>query len=315
MRASIVIVTRNRAPHLAATLESLGVVVMPADLDCELLVIDNGSEDETAAVVGSFKKMGLRVRHVLEGRRGKSAGMNRAFREVKGDFILSADDDVRFPKNWIDGMLEPLAAGRADAVAGGVVLAAELQRPWMSATHRAWLAETCWLERGAPQFYVGANMAIARQVLNKVPQYDEALGPGALGYGDDVLFSSQLRHAGYRIADALDLCVIHHPESKRLAKKSWLDAAWARGLSRAHVGHHWDHWPCRGGRLKPARTAAALAWWRLRYPRKTNDEGCDEAELRLVFEHAVAVGHLSESNHARHYEKNGLKRREVLSGR
>lgn len=307
MRASIVIVTRNRARHLAATLESLSRVNMPAELECELLVVDNGSEDDTAAVVRAFQRKSLTARHILEERRGKSAGMNRAFREACGDFILSADDDVRFPENWIDGMLEPLAVGRSDAVAGGVVLASCLNRPWMSSMHRAWLAETCWLERGEPKFYVGANMAIARHVLDKVPKYDESLGPGALGYGDDVLFSSQLRHAGYRIADALDVCVIHHPESERLTKSSWLDAAWSRGLSRAHVGHHWEHWPCRGGRLKSARTAAALAWWRLRNPQKADEEGCDEAELRLVFEHATAVGHLGESTHTRRYEKHGLK--------
>ena len=313
MRASIVIVTRNRARHLAATLESLGGVGMPVDLDCELLVIDNGSEDETAAVVGSFQSKSLVVRHVFEERRGKSAGMNRAFAEAKSDFILSADDDVRFPENWIGGMLKPLAAGQADAVAGGVVLADELRRPWMTPMHRAWLADTCWLERGAPKSSVGANMAIARHVLDKVPQYDEALGPGALGYGDDVLFSSQLWHAGYRIADALDVCVVHHPEIDRLTKKSWLDAAWSRGLSRAHVGHHWEHWPCRGGRLKTARSAAALAWWRCRNS-QTATEGCDESELRLVFEHAIAVGHLSESKHARNYEKNGLKRLGAMHG-
>ena len=154
---------------------------------------------------------------------------------------------------------------------------------------------------------LGSNMAIAREVLDKVPQYDEALGPGALGYGDDVLFSSQVRHAGYRIADALDVCVVHHPESERLSRKSWLDAAWSRGLSQAHLGHHWNHWRCRGGRLKTARTAAALAWWRCRNTQAMNAEGCDETEMRLVFEHSMAVGHLSESKHARYYEKNGLK--------
>ena len=307
MKASIVIVTRNRARHLEATLKSLGSLTVPAELDCELLVIDNGSEDETAAVIGSFKSKNLVARHVWEERRGKSAGMNRAFAEASGDFILSADDDVRFPENWIEGMLEPLVLERAGAVAGGVVLADDLRRPWMTPMHRAWLAETCWLDRGAPKFYVGANMAIAREVLDKVPQYDEALGPGALGYGDDVLFSSQVRHAGYRIADALDVCVVHHPESERLSRKSWLDAAWSRGLSQAHLGHHWNHWRCRGGRLKTARTAAALAWWRCRNPQATNAEGCDETEMRLVFEHAMAVGHLSESKHARRYEKNGLK--------
>lgn len=307
MKASIIIVTRNRARHLAVTLESLNSLAVPVGLDCELLVIDNGSHDETASVVGSFQSKNLVTRHVREERRGKSAGMNRAFSEACGDFILSADDDVKFPENWIVGMLEPMVVEQAGAVAGGVVLADDMRRPWMTPMHLSWLAETCWLERGSPKFYVGANMAIARHVLDKVPHYDEALGPGALGYGDDVLFSSQVFHAGYRIADALDVCVVHHPESERLSRNSWLDAAWSRGLSQAHVGHHWNHWRCRGGRLKTARTAAALAWWRCMNPQPMNVEGCDETEMRLVFEYAMAVGHLSESKNMRRYEKNGLK--------
>ncbi|MCX6847097.1 MAG: glycosyltransferase [Verrucomicrobia bacterium] len=315
MKASIVIVTRNRCEHLSATLDSLRQVLVPVGLDCELMVIDNGSTDETARVVGLFEHDGISVRHVYEEKRGKSAGMNRAFIEARGDFILSADDDVRFPDDWIRGMLGPMVASNADAVAGGVVLASDLLRPWMTPMHRAWLAETCWLDRGRPQSYVGANMAIARHVLEKVSNYDPSLGPGALGYCDDVLFSSQLIRAGYRIADALDVCVVHHPEKDRLTRKAWLDAAWSRGLSQAYVGHHWEHWPCRGGMLKPVRTAAALGWWRMRHSQAPFGDGCDDAELRLVFEHATAVGHLREAKYARFYEKNSLRsRREFMHG-
>ena len=307
MKASIVIVTRNRAEHLAATLDSLRQVAVPVGLDCELMVIYNGSTDETSRVARSFEHEEISVRHVFEAKRGKSAGMNRAFIEARGDFILSADDDVRFPDDWIGGMLEPIVDAGADAVAGGVVLAPDLLRPWMTPMHRAWLAETCWLDRGKPQSYVGANMAIARHVLDRVPNYDPSLGPGGLGYCDDVLFSSQLIRAGYHIADGLDVCVVHHPERDRLTKNAWLDAAWSRGLSQAYVGHHWDHWPCRGGVLKPARTAAALGWWRMRHPRASVGDGCDETELRLVFEHATAVGHLRQAKHSRLYEKHGLR--------
>jgi glycosyltransferase involved in cell wall biosynthesis len=307
MNASIVIVTRNRAEHLAATLESLRQVVVPVGLDCELMVIDNGSTDETARVVESFDHGEILVRHVFEAKRGKSAGMNRAFIEARGDFILSADDDVRFPDDWIGGMLKPMVDAGADAVAGGVVLATDLLRPWMTPMHHAWLAETSWLNRGRPLSYVGANMAIARHVLKKVPNYDRSLGPGALGYCDDVLFSSQLICADYRIADGLDVCVVHHPEKDRLTRKAWLDAAWSRGLSQAYLGHHWKHWPCRGGMLKTARTSAALRWWRMMHPQASVGDGCDETELRLVFEHATAVGHLREAKDARFYEKNGLR--------
>ena len=306
MKASIVIVTRNRAAHLRATLESLRQVSVPEGLDCELLVVDNGSGDETASVVHAFRSREISVRHVLEERRGKSCGMNRAFEIAKGEFILSADDDVRFPTDWVGGMTEPLADGAADAVAGGVVLAPELVRPWMTPMHRSWLAETVWLERGAPRSYVGANMAIARHVLQAVPQYDIELGPGGLGYCDDALFASQLRCAGYRIADRLNVCVVHHPEQERLVRDSWLEAAWSRGLSQAYVGHHWEHWRCRLGKIRLTHAMVNLKWWRMRNPQRIDADGCDENEMRMVFEIATVAGHLNEAKRTRKYEKNGL---------
>lgn len=311
MKASIVIVTRNRAEQLRATLDSLNQVAVPEGVDCELLLIDNGSDDHSADVMRSFDGKGIVVRQIFEEKRGKSSGMNRAFGEARGEIILSVDDDVRFPPDWIERMIEPIADGHADAVAGGVVLAPELVREWMTPMHRSWLADTLWLERRVPRSYVGANMAIARHVLERVPGYDTELGPGGYGYCDDVLFSTQLRHAGYRIADRLDVCVVHHPDEHRLTRCSWLDAAWSRGLSQAYVGHHWEHWGCRLGWLKLARAKARLKLWRMTHPRWVDADGCDQDEMRLVFELATVAGHLNESKRRRNYEKNGLIRRKV----
>jgi hypothetical protein len=126
--------------------------------------------------------------------------------------ILFTDDDVRPPEDWIDGMCEPILLGKAQAVAGGVRIAPKLHRPWMEALHRGWLASTEGIDPAAPYTMFGANMGFSREVLSKVPAFDTELGPGALGFGDEMLFSWQLLEAGYQIHGALDVAVEHHFE-------------------------------------------------------------------------------------------------------
>src|SRR5262245_13280281 len=140
-------------------------------------------------------------------------------------------------------MCEPILAGAADAVAGGVRLAPHLVRPWMQLPHRTWLASTEFLDAPAPQEMVGANMAFGRHVLASVPGFDPELGPGALGQGADSLFSWQLVRAGFRIRPALDVAVEHHFDPARLTRTSFLATAARRGRTYAYQRWHWMHEP------------------------------------------------------------------------
>lgn len=307
MKCSILIVTRNRAADLAETLRAMCVVHVPEGLDAELLVVDNGSTDETADVVANHVAGDIPVRYTCEPRPGQTMGRNRGLAETSGEMILFTDDDVRPPVDWLLGMCESITDGRGDAVSGGVHLAPHLVRPWMTPVHRSWLADTGWLGRDAPQSMVGANMAFSRKVLEKVPGFDPELGPGASGFGDDTLLASQFVEAGYRIYDALDVSIEHHFEPSRLERDSWLGAAEKRGVSHAYRGHHWEHWGCRFGQLKVLRAKAKLAAWRSRNSSlMSEEEGCSCEELDLVFDLALVRGHLKESRRKPNYERHGL---------
>ena len=308
MKASIILVTRNRCADLRQTLESMRGVMLPEGLEAELLVVDNGSSDETAEVVRQADCGQLEVKYLLESRTGKSHGLNLGIERCTGDAVVFTDDDVRVPSNWVEGMCGPILRGDAKVVAGGMKLAPHLLRPWMTSTHRSWLAASEWLTPGRPESLVGGNMAVSREEVEKVPGFDPELGGGGLGFCEDGLFADQLLAAGYTFSDHTSVCIEHHLDPSRLLRKSWIEAARKRGESHAYRGHHWEHWNCRFGGVKVLRSKARLAMWRARNKDKITDEGCALEELNLVFDLGTVTGHLAQSGRPRNYERHGLRK-------
>ncbi len=309
MKLSIIIATKDRAPFLHETLDALRSVVVPAGLEASLLIVDNASSDHTAEVVRSAQLSQLKVEYRRETASGKCHALNHALAETDGELILFTDDDVRPRSNWIAGMTQPLIDHGPCAVAGGVVIAPHLLRSWMTPLHRSWLAATDWLDAQSPRGMVGANMAFSRDVLRRVPAFDIELGPGALGFGDEQLFASQLLEAGYRLVGRTDVSVEHHFEPSRLLRSSWLQAARKRGRAQAYCGHHWEHWTSRWARPRRILAAARLALFRATHPARPDDEGCSERELNLEFEHALYCAHLRERQRLRNYSYRGLVKR------
>lgn len=306
MKASVIIVTRNRAADLAQTLQSMRGVRAANGLDVELLVVNNGSTDETAEVVRAFSACKFPLRHVYEERRGESYGRNRGLEETTGELIVFTDDDVRVRPDWVNGMCEPMLRNGVSVVAGGVMLAPNLTRPWMTHRHRSYLAATEWLRPDEPHGIVGANMAFSREVLRRVPAFDTELGPGALGFGDEELFSAQLIEAGFRIFGRLDVCVEHHFDPCRLKRASWLDAAAKRGVVSAYLTYHWHNRDYRLPRLRMALVGAKLMAFRALSVGTLPDEGCSESEMLCVFRHAELRHYLQERYRPRKYCRHGL---------
>ena len=309
-RVSVIVCTFNRASHLRPTLESLAGLGVPADLPAELLIVDNASTDGTAELARSCRLPNMPVRSISESRRGQSHARNAGMAAARGEIFLFTDDDVRPPRDWIAGICDPIASGRADAVAGGIRLAPHLERPWMGPLHRGMLASTEVMDPRAPHTLVGGNMAFSREVLAKVPAFDPDLGPGALGFGDDTLFADQLREAGFRIEAALDVVVEHHFEPTRLGRRSFLDNVRKRGRSSAYLAHHWHGKPASTAwALYRARAATAyrLACWR---GRRVRDplwaDRCSEREMHLERMAAYYRQYLIERERPRFYTRRGL---------
>lgn len=265
VKCSIIICTRNRAPHLEKTLAALAAVEVPVGWNAELIVVDNASTDPTAKVVQSARLSNMPVRYLHEARPGQCYARNTGIAAAAGDIIVFTDDDVEPCREWLKALCSPIVEGRADAVAGKVILPPHLQRPWMVQMHRSWLASTEKVD-GQPPRLVGANMAFSRCVLERVPAFDVELGPGRLGFGDDTLFGYQLVAAGYRISDAPDACVQHHFDPDRLSRASLLATARNHGRTEAYLDRHWRNRCQRRPRLAMLWAGARLVLWRLRRP-------------------------------------------------
>ncbi|NDV62325.1 glycosyltransferase family 2 protein [Puniceicoccales bacterium CK1056] len=109
---SVIIPAFNREGLIGPTLESLLNQTIPA---VEILVVDDGSTDQTAQVAASF---GPSVRVIHQENQGPSAARNNGLRQSRGEFIHFFDsDDIAVP-NKHEVQLKALEAGGADIAYG-----------------------------------------------------------------------------------------------------------------------------------------------------------------------------------------------------
>jgi glycosyltransferase involved in cell wall biosynthesis len=292
---------------LRTALNVLDRVRVPDGVEGELLIVDNGSTDATAEVARTAVLANFSSRCIFEPRRGKGYAYNAAIAAARGDVILFTDDDVHVPVNWIEAMSAPIRSGRAHAVAGGVRIAAHLQRPWMTWLHKSWLASTEHLNPADPENIVGASMGFSREVFSKVPAFDTELGPGARGFHDESLFACQLKEAGYTIASAFDVEAEHHFDESRLQRPNLLETARKMGASSAYWMHHWEHEEIAYPSAQAALWKARLLKWR--WTKRGSwpyMDGAAEWELSILWQYYKYHYYAMEKRRPRNYEKHGL---------
>jgi cellulose synthase/poly-beta-1,6-N-acetylglucosamine synthase-like glycosyltransferase len=274
-----------------------------------VIVVDNASTVQTAQTAldtwGDFQGAQLRV--VSEPHKGQSNARNRGIAFCSGDLICFIDDDVRPSIDWLRNMSLYAISTNAEAFAGKVVLPQYLHRTWMQTLHRTRLASTENLNPEKPDEMIGANMAFRRRVLEKVPLFDPELGPGALGFGDDTLFSLQLREAGYIIHFAENAVVEHHFETRRSSRRAWIKSAENRGKTHAYLTHHWEHKIIKVNFQNYLTNVMKLLRLRSYYNDiSLNEEGCSVEEMNLVKKIAFAKYYLKIRKSTLHYDYHGL---------
>ncbi|GGA79906.1 hypothetical protein GCM10011507_33960 [Edaphobacter acidisoli] len=97
--ASIIIPTFNGAARIVHCLDALEPQV--AGTGIEILVVDDGSKDDTAAVASRYQS----VRVIRQKNAGPAAARNRGAQEAQGRILLFTDDDCVPMPDWLDAML------------------------------------------------------------------------------------------------------------------------------------------------------------------------------------------------------------------
>lgn len=312
MECSIIICTRDRASRLARTLQAFQALEVPADWRVELIIADNGSSDETANVVINASHPTIEIRHVYVPRRGKSRAQNTALAVARGEALLFTDDDVVPAPNWLECMARPLVERRCEAVAGRILLSPELRRSWQTHMHGIWLADVPVLGADSPEL-VGASMGIHRTVFGKIDGFDEELGPGASGFGEETLLWMQMKEAGLRIAAVNDTFVTHQPDPSRLMRSCWLAAAARYGHTHAYLTYHWEHSPVPCPKLHAMLVRTKMNLRRLLHrSARPDDEGCPAWEMSYLVRIESLMRYIEESRKPRNYERRALRKRNHL---
>ena len=112
---SVILPTFNRSSLITATLESLLDQSHPI---AEIVVVDDGSTDETEATVAKF---GDSIRYVRRENGGKNAAINTGLRQVKGDLVWIMDDDDLAPVDALERLIAPFVADPSTQISYGAL--------------------------------------------------------------------------------------------------------------------------------------------------------------------------------------------------
>jgi glucosyl-dolichyl phosphate glucuronosyltransferase len=129
---SVIIPTRNHAQLLSGLLDTLAAQ-MPVPFRWEVMVIDNGSTDQTAKLTHEkISSLPIEIRYIYEPRPGLHNGRHRGALEASGRYLAYLDDDVLLTPAWIHG-LEKIMSGQAEAVVGRILPKWETRPPaWLT---------------------------------------------------------------------------------------------------------------------------------------------------------------------------------------
>ena len=124
---SIVIPAYNEGERLGATLEKVMGYVRRQRWDAEVIVVNDGSRDNTAEIVRAFTETNPTLRLVENpGNRGKGYSVRNGMLNARGKVVVFSDADLSSPIEEMPKLLGALAAG-ADIAIGSRWLRAELQ--------------------------------------------------------------------------------------------------------------------------------------------------------------------------------------------
>jgi peptidoglycan-N-acetylglucosamine deacetylase len=113
---SVVMAAYNEGKVIAGTLHSLLTTDYKGEI--EVIVVDDGSSDETAAEVERVEDADPRVHLLQQENRGKARALQRALAAVRHGIVVFVDADTHFQRDTLSLLLEPFADAGIGAVSG-----------------------------------------------------------------------------------------------------------------------------------------------------------------------------------------------------
>ena len=238
LKVSLIVPTCNRSTSLQRLLNSIDALVVPSAVCAEVLVVDNGSVDETPRILAERSNADRVVafHSLTETRKGKANALNAGIAAAKGNLFLIVDDDVVLDSQLLVRHLEAYRENGFDALQGRILPGVD---PGGNHAEKTRLSEynIPYVDRGEEiceiRGLTGTNMSFKREVIRKIGGFDSRLGPGAAGFSEDTEFSMRIRRAGFKIGYTPHAIVYHELNPERYGRQYNRDVEYRKGLSRS----------------------------------------------------------------------------------
>jgi N-acetylglucosaminyl-diphospho-decaprenol L-rhamnosyltransferase len=233
---SYCVVNTNGGPLLARCLAAIERTA-PSNLAYEVLVLDNASDDGSAAAARNRPNVRLIE---LELRTGKAANDSQLLQEANGDFCLLLNEDAELCDGAAAALLEALRSDPRAACAGAQLLAPDgapqacawrLPTVWTALAGAAFLHRIATVQSGGNAVReVGWMQSSALLVRREAAAQVGWLDPDFFVYSDETDFQKRLHDAGWRVLYVPQARAVHR---EQLSTDS---AAAARRITEFHRG-------------------------------------------------------------------------------
>jgi glucosyl-dolichyl phosphate glucuronosyltransferase len=248
---SVVVSTLNRSQLLSQALHSILQQSVAAD-QFEVLIIDNGSTDATAAVVQEFRDLyaGHQIRYFYEPEPGLLSGRHLGAKESQGEILVFTDDDIIADRDWLASIIETFNDSSIDLVGGRNLPNYETEPPdWLN-----WFWYECEQGRHSPYLSLqdygdqafeinpglvwGLNFSIRKQTLFRVGGFNPDFLPKHLQQfqGDgEVGLTVKAMQAGCRAMYQPQALIRHLVSPSRMTLSYFEQRSFAQGVSDSYA--------------------------------------------------------------------------------
>jgi len=196
---TVIVPVYNAEDFIGKCLSALSEQDYPKDRH-RIIVVDNGSKDNTRSIIRLFPEITLLVEHTIQ---SSYAARNRGIRDAKSDIYAFTDSDCIPEKDWISAASRFFMNNDADLVGGHVnfiytdrFTAAEIYDSFVHMQNHS-----CIVERGVAKT---ANLFVKSVVFDTIGLFDSSLKSGG-----DVLFTKKATDNNFKLLYCKDSIVSH----------------------------------------------------------------------------------------------------------
>lgn len=196
--------------------------------DWELIIVGQSDDPMLAEIAEQAARSDSRIHYLHLLSRGASRARNTAIKAAAGEWIAFLDDDCEADRTWLATIAEYVRANDDVGLVGGALLRPAIVPGSLHACPALIPSESVYdppVSNRLPPAgwdWVGANVAIARSVLQQLGPFDIYLGPGtAFPVAEDTDYKLRLEAAGIKMA-ATPRSIVYHTHGVRYGLRAVL---------------------------------------------------------------------------------------------